>query len=106
MIEDYGFKFEKIKFEGTTLFTANHLGRLDGILIMGRKDFGAYPNMVVPVAEKYDGMFFWQDFVGDITQLAQQLVRICKEKTPDGSQEEQELVGPENKAFNNILSNI
>lgn len=51
--------FEKLKFEGTTLFTANHLGRLDAILIMGRKEFGAYPNLVIVVAEKYEESFFW-----------------------------------------------
>lgn len=83
--------FDKLKFEGTMLFTANHLGRLDAILIMGRKEFGAYPNLVIPVAEKYEEAFFWGwwskklDFIfmdrfnPDIRALREVLRRLSKD---------------------------
>ncbi|MGC8201034.1 hypothetical protein ACP3WL_26025, partial [Salmonella enterica] len=44
---------ENLVFSGPTIVVANHLGRLDALLILTLKEFTSHPNLIVVVAEKY-----------------------------------------------------
>ncbi len=45
---------KKIPFEETVILTANHIGSLDGLLVLAINEFAYHPNLVVIVAEKYE----------------------------------------------------
>lgn len=79
---------ENLALAGPTIIAANHLGRLDALLILSLNEFTSHPNLIVVVAEKYRDYaiyrwavkvmnFLWLDrFSGDLAALREVLRRL------------------------------
>ncbi|MBT3669154.1 MAG: 1-acyl-sn-glycerol-3-phosphate acyltransferase [Chloroflexi bacterium] len=46
---------ENIPYDKPVVLTANHVGNLDGLMILSIKEFIKHPNLIVVVAKKYQG---------------------------------------------------